>query len=180
MKYVLCLALIASANSAYAVKSVQITQSSPVYGQIISSKNINDVVACGYYLTKGHAYRMWGPSITFFVKTASGAEEVLYHMHNGTRAFEPIQTLSVLTAAAYNPDEKKSTYKSVYETKEGGLFDGAIFPSATLRLTLERALKTYDRYESARELDIQKISFKKKSSSFKMDSKNNIDISCAF
>jgi hypothetical protein len=160
---------------------VQIEKSEPVWGQIQSvyTRSSEEITGCGYFFTKGHAYQTWGPSVTFFVQQANGHIEELYSMHNGRKAFEPIQTLHVSTAKDYKIDTRNAIYKALYQTKIGGVF-GSILPNTILRLSLERP---YDenRFESARDTQIERISFKKKNLAVdRLGYQDEIAITCDF
>lgn len=163
MKYVIGMLLILGAISAQAkTDHYAFTNSSVVYGTLNKKSVLDESLAtgikCGYFLTKGVAYRSWGPSLTFFVEDASGTKEILYRMLNGTAQLDRIESLDMQTADARSIDKKKGTYSLSYKQNSGLLSN--FIPREKNTLTIERRLSTNKNYSSGKDYNITKIGFK--------------------
>lgn len=165
------------------VESYKVSKSTSVYGILDSKSKVDGASAtdlkCGYFLTKGVAYSAWGPSLTFFLEDASGKRSVLYHMLNGTRNLDPIETLNMQTADQRKIDKKKKTYISIYKRNLGFLRNLA--PNERVSLMIERNLDDRSDYASQRDFNILKIGYKsellKKAQLMYVSSTN---LSCSF
>ncbi|MES2768076.1 MAG: hypothetical protein V4596_02940 [Bdellovibrionota bacterium] len=155
---ILASGLQAEANTdAYSVK-----KSTSVYGKLDSKSKLDGEIVsnlkCGYFLTKGAAFIAWGPSLTFFLEDSSGKRSVLYHMFNGTRNLDPIETLDMQTADERKIDQKKKTYTSIYKRTDGFLKNFIAEEKASLMI--ERNLNENINYSSQNDTDILRIGYK--------------------
>lgn len=167
MKYVIgmlfILGILTSTLTAQAkVDSYAFTNSTVIYGKLNSKSRLDGAavsdIKCGYFLTKGPAYRSWGPSLTFFVEDSSGTKDILYRMLNGTRNLDRIESIHLQTADERKIDKKSNTYLAIYRQGSGLLAN--LIPTEKNSLTIERRLNTNKNYSSQNDINIIRINFR--------------------
>lgn len=187
MKFIIGMLLIlGTLDSTLAAKNADMyatTSSVAKYGMLNAKSKLEGTsiegIKCGYFLTKGTAYKSWGASLTFFIEDSSGNKEILYRMLNGTRNLDPIETLNIQTADERKIDKKKNTYSLIYRQKSGML--SSLLPSQKNTLVIVRKLNKDPNYQSQKDLNILKVDFtvdELKKSQFSYT--RSTSISCSF